>query len=209
MPDLLSQVHALLSGQRPLPLVFAGDPVLRRHVAPYDFSLPDELWANLLEAMRQTMHDAPGVGLAAPQIGLGIRVAVIEDPATVPPEIAAERSRYPTPPRVIVNPVYQPVAQDGAGRPAEFYEGCLSVPGYAAVVPRAPAVWLRCQDELGRDIDEVVTGWAARIVAHETDHLNGTLYLDRAITRSLSTSGNLMDQWSGIPLPVIRDALGF
>ncbi len=207
MPDLVEQVRVLLAGPRPLPLVFAGDPVLRRPAAAYDFSLPQELWTELLDAMRETMHHAPGVGLAAPQIGLGIRVAVIEDPATVPLEIAAERSRYPTPPRVIVNPVYQPV--DDQADPAEFYEGCLSVPGYGAVVPRAHAVRLTCQDAHGADVDEVVTGWTARIVAHETDHLGGVLYLDRALTRSLSTNRNLVELWNGSPLTLIRRELDF
>ena len=208
MTDLLEQVRVLLAGPRPLPLIFAGDPVLRRRAEPYDFSLPDDVWAELLRAMREAMHEAPGVGLAAPQIGLGVRVAFIEDPATVPPEIAVERNRYPTPARVIVNPVYEP-ATAGDDSAAEFYEGCLSVPGYGAVVPRAGAVRLRCQDEFGRDVDEIVTGWTARIVAHETDHLNGILYLDRALTRSLSTNRNMVDVWNGSPLSVIRQELGF
>lgn len=198
----------MLAGPRPLPLVFAGDPVLRQPAEPYDFSLPDEVWAELLATMRHTMHEAPGVGLAAPQVGLGIRVAVIEDPAAVPPDIAEERDRYPTPARVIVNPTYRPESAGNADE-AEFYEGCLSVPGYAAVVSRASAVRLTCQDERGRDVDEVVTGWAARIVAHETDHLDGTLYLDRALTRSLTTTHNLVDLWGDSAIPRIRQELDF
>ncbi len=208
MPHLLEQVRLLLARPRPLPLVFAGDPVLRRPAEPYDFSLPDEVWAELLDSMRHTMHEAPGVGLAAPQVGLGVRVAVIEDPATVRPDIAEERDRYPTPPRVLVNPTYRPVST-GDAQEAAFYEGCLSVPGYAAVVPRATAVRLTCQDEQGRDVDEVVTGWAARIVAHETDHLHGTLYLDRALTRSLTTTRNLVDVWGDSAIPLIRQELDF
>ncbi len=207
MQDLAGRVRALLDGPRPVPLVFAGDPVLRRAVEPYDFSLPEDLWQELLDAMRETMHDAPGVGLAAPQIGLGIRVAVLEDSAAIAPEIAEERSRYPTPARTIVNPTYRPVDED-TGR-AEFYEGCLSVPGYGAVVPRATAVRLVCQDEHGRTVDEVVIGWTARIVAHETDHLDGILYLDRALTRSLTTNRNLVGVWGGKPLSVVRRELGF
>ncbi|MGS0686556.1 peptide deformylase [Nakamurella sp. GG22] len=195
---------ALLDGQRPLPLVFAGDPVLRQPAAPYDFSLPDDLWNELLASMFETMHAAPGVGLAAPQIGLGIRVAVIEDRADLPPDLATERDRYPTPARVLVNPTYQPGPEG-----VEFYEGCLSVPGYQAVVRRATSVRLRCQDERGADVDEEVNGWGARIVAHETDHLDGTLYLDRALTRSLSTTANLLDLWGGGPVSAIRSRLGF
>lgn len=204
MTELLERVLTLLDGPRPLPLVFAGDPVLRQPAVPYDFSLPDEVWTALLAAMFETMHAAPGVGLAAPQIGLGIRVAVIEDGAELPPDLAGERFRYPTPARVLVNPFYLP-APDAV----EFYEGCLSVPGYQAVVPRATTVRLRCQDERGAEIDQDVFGWAARIVAHETDHLDGILYVDRALTRSLTTTANLIDVWGGDPLTAIRRGLDF
>lgn len=178
----------------------------------YDFSLPTDSWRELIAAMWETMHHAPGVGLAAPQIGLGIAVAVIEDRAEVPPEIATERDRYPAPPRVLVNPSYLPVATEGDESEvatADFYEGCLSVPGYQAVVRRARSVRLTCVDEDGRPVDELVPGWAARIVAHETDHLNGVLYLDRAFLRSLSSTGNLLDLWSGSPMSAVRQRLNF
>jgi peptide deformylase len=205
--DLTERVRHLLGGPSPLPLTLAGDPVLRTPAEPYDFSLPAADWADLIAAMRATMHAAPGVGLAAPQIGLGIRVAVLEDRADVAPEVAEQRQRSPTPPRVLVNPSYQNV--DEFEPAAEFYEGCLSVPGYQAVVPRARAVRLRCLDENGRAIDEIVSGWAARIVAHEIDHLDGILYLDRALTRSLATTSNLLDHWAAQSLSSIRGALGF
>jgi len=205
--NLIDQVQRVLDGPRPLPLVLAGDPVLRTPSSAYDFSLPAFLWSELISAMRETMHAAPGVGLAAPQIGLGIQVAVLEDPATVPDEVAMERQRYPTPPRVLVNPRYSP-ADDGRLK-AEFFEGCLSVPGYQAVVPRASVVRLRCLDENGGTVDELVTGWAARIVAHETDHLNGVLYLDRALTRSLSSTASLAGRWSGVAMSEVRAAFGF
>ena len=207
MTELSDLVASFLDRPRPLPLVLAGHPVLRTAAAPYDFSLPDELWTALLEAMRETMRAAPGVGLAAPQIGLGLRVAVIEDAADITEELATERDRRPTPFRVLVNPEYSP-APAPAG-PAEFYEGCLSVPGYQAVVPRHQQVRLRCRDEFNRPVDEIVTGWTARIVQHETDHLNGTLYLDRALTRSLSTTENLVALLSSAPLSTVRHTLGF
>ena len=204
--ELADVVAELLDGPRPLPLVLAGHPVLRIPAVPYDFSLPEALWTALIAAMRETMHAAPGVGLAAPQVGLGIRMAVIEDAATVSAEIADERERHPTPFRVLVNPTYAAVTD---APPAEFYEGCLSVPGYQAVVPRPSAVTLTGHDERGGVIDEVVTGWGARIVAHETDHLNGMLYLDRALTRSLATSANLSRLLDAAPLAAIRRTLDF
>ncbi|WP_394428577.1 peptide deformylase [Streptomyces sp. SGAir0957] len=181
---LTDHVEALLADEAPLPIVAAGDPVLRRPAEPYDGQLSDALLARLIEAMRRTMHAAPGVGLAAPQIGLALRIAVIEDPATVPEEVRTARGRTPQPFRVLVNPVYE----DAGGRDVAFYEGCLSVPGYQAVVARHERVRLRALDERGRAVDEEVTGWPARIVQHETDHLNGTLYLDRAEPRSLSST---------------------
>jgi peptide deformylase len=203
--QLSDDVERLLVGPRPLPLVLAGDPVLRTPAAPYEFCLPGELWSELISAMRETMHAAPGVGLAAPQIGLGIRVAVLEDAGAVTADIAIERQRYPMAPRVLVNPHYEAAA----GSVVEFYEGCLSVPGYQAVVPRSTTVRLRGLDESGRPLDELVSGWAARIVAHETDHLNGILYLDRALIRSLASTASLADRWSGIAIADVRAALGF
>lgn len=210
MTELTERVERLLDGPRPLPLMLAGDPVLRVPAAPYDFSLPAPAWTELIAAMRETMHAAPGVGLAAPQVGLGIRVAVVEDRADVGTELATERQRYPTPPRVLVNPRYDAAEPpDSSDSIASFYEGCLSVPGYQAVVSRSRAVRLRCRDENANEVDELITGWAARIVAHETDHLNGILYLDRALTRSLTTTDNLLDRWSGLPMSTIRNTLGF
>jgi peptide deformylase len=193
---LAAAVEKLLAGPHPLPIVTAGDPVLRRRAEPYDGSLPDELLTALLAAMRESMLAAPGVGLAAPQIGLGVQIAVIEDAAAVQPEVADVRERTSTPFRVLVNPDYQPVGDESAA----FYEGCLSVPGYQAVVQRARAVHLHCWDERGNELDETVTGWAARIVAHETDHLHGTLYLDKAATRSLTSLENYVRRWA-TPMP--------
>jgi peptide deformylase len=174
------QVRALLDGPRPLPVVQTGDPVLRRVTTPYAGQLDDALLAELLAAMRETMHAAPGVGLAGPQVGLSLALAVIEDqwPAG---ELAEARERTAVPFRVLVNPHYEPVGE----RRVAFFEGCLSVAGYQAVTPRWRSVHLTGQDQTGAALDEVLTGWPARIVQHETDHLAGRLYLDGAELRSL------------------------
>ncbi|MGW4026668.1 peptide deformylase [Streptomyces sp. NPDC005009] len=189
---LAERVEQLLSAEGPLTIVAAGDPVLRGGTEPYDGQLGPALLARFVAALRVTMHAAPGVGLAAPQVGVGLRIAVIEDPAPVPEEVRIARERVPQPFRVLVNPVYEPVGTRRAG----FFEGCLSVPGYQAVVARPAEVRLRGQDEYGRTLDEVFTGWPARIVQHETDHLDGTLYLDRAEPRSLSSDRFVMERWS-------------
>lgn len=203
--SLAEQVEKLLAGPLPLPLVVAGDPVLRHRAEPYDGSLAPDLLQALIAAMRQTMLAAPGVGLAAPQIGLGVQLAVIEDPAAVPAEVARVRCRTPVPFRVLINPSYTPV---GAGV-AAFYEGCLSVPGYQAVVQRPDTVRLLAADQNGRPVDEVVTGWTARIVAHETDHLAGMLYLDKAFTRSLTSSEHYVSRWATPTPQAARVELGF
>jgi peptide deformylase len=189
----------------PLPIVTAGDPVLRRRADPYNGQLSDATLADLIDAMRVTMHAAPGVGLAAPQIGIGLQIAVIEDPATVDDAVAAARDRTPLPFQVLLNPVYR--AQ--GTRRAVFYEGCLSVPGYQAVVDRPHAVEVEVTDLDGVRRTVEFSGWAARIVQHETDHLAGTLYLDRAILRSLTDSAHYLDGLGAADIGPAREALGF
>ncbi|MEU5099683.1 peptide deformylase [Streptomyces sp. NPDC020996] len=202
---LAALVEELLAADGPLPIVAAGDPVLRRPAEPFEGQLDSALLARFVAALRVTMRTAPGVGLAAPQVGVALRIAVIEDPAPVPREVRLARGRVPQPFRVLVNPSYEPV---GPAR-AAFFEGCLSVPGWQAVVARAAEVRLRCQDEAGRPVDEVFTGWPARIVQHETDHLDGVLYLDRAELRSLSSNQEMARRWTQ-PTPVeAARSLGF
>jgi len=202
---LTDRVEGLLAGPDPLPIVAAGDPVLRRRAEPYDWSLPPDLFTALIGAMRATMRAAPGVGLAAPQVGLGIQLAVLEDPAAVPADTAAVRGRSPLPFRVLVNPSYRPVDDTVAA----FYEGCLSVPGYQAVVERAGAVRLTAFNETGAALNEIVTGWAARIVAHESDHLAGVVYLDKALSRSLTDNENYSRRWAAPTPQQARVELGF
>ncbi|MFG3281150.1 peptide deformylase [Streptomyces sp. NPDC048111] len=204
-PSLPDLVDELLAGTGPLPIVSAGAPVLRRPTGPMDAGLGGARLDRLIEAMRETMRAAPGVGLAAPQVGLPLRLAVIEDTADVSEEIRRVRGRVPQPFRVLVNPSYAP---EGPGR-AAFFEGCLSVPGWGAVVARHRSVRLRALDERGRPIDEVFTGWPARIVQHETDHLDGVLYLDRAEPRSLSSREALAGLWTQPTPAAAAEALGF
>lgn len=198
-------VEELLSHEGPLPIVVAGAPVLRVPAETFDGQLDDALLARFVAALRATMHAAPGVGLAAPQVGVPLRIAVIEDPAPVPGEVRAARDRVPQPFRVLVNPVYEAVG----GKRAAFFEGCLSVPGWQAVVARPHRVRLTGLDEAGRPVDEQFSGWPARIVQHETDHLNGTLYLDRAEVRSLSSNQAVAELWNE-PTPALAARfLGF
>ena len=153
-----------------------GDPRLLRVSRPVERFDTAELDALVTDLM-DTMQAANGAGLAAPQIGLPVALAVVEDPLADP-----SREREPVPFRVLVNPRYEAV---GGELPA-FEEGCLSVPGYAAVVARHRRVRLVGQDEQGTALDEELVGWPARIVQHETDHLGGTLYIDKADLRTLA-----------------------
>ncbi|MBU4213657.1 MAG: peptide deformylase [Actinobacteria bacterium] len=188
------------------PIVQAGDPVLRAVARPYDGELAAEELDALLALMFRTMEAAPGVGLAAPQIGLGWALAVVQDPGVGLVELEAVRERTPLAPRVLVNPRYTPVEDRTVG----FYEGCLSVEGYAAVVARHHSVRLVGWDAHGVPFDEVFTGWPARIVQHETDHLGGVLYIDKAEIRSLAASAGWGGHWALEPVPRTAAAeLGF
>ncbi|MEV6179265.1 peptide deformylase [Streptomyces sp. NPDC052016] len=202
---LAERIEELLAPGGPLPIVAAGDPVLRAGTERYEGQLEPALLTRFVEALRGTMHAAPGVGLAAPQVGVELRIAVIEDPAPVPEEVRVARGRVPQPFRVLVNPSYEPVG----GVRAAFFEGCLSVPGWQAVVARHAEVRLTAEDEHGHPLDEVFTGWPARIVQHETDHLDGTLYLDRAELRSLSANETVVELWAQPTPEEAARALGF
>ncbi len=160
--------------------------------------------------MRATMEAAPGVGLAAPQVGVALQLAVLQDGperwGQLSEEERAARERGWLPFTVLVNPTLQPVVDDDL---VGFYEGCLSVPGLSGVVARHRAVRVQALDQHGQPIDQVFSGWAARIAQHEVDHLRGRLYLDRVETRSLSTIDNYNRRWAGRPPAHAAGALGF
>jgi peptide deformylase len=198
-----------------LPIVEAGDPVLRMTTAPVDGQLEDHELAAFADAMRTTMRAAPGVGLAAPQVGVPLRLFVAEDPVPADADSADAdsaararrdmRRRVPFGPRTVLNARYEATTD----RTASFYEGCLSIPGYQAVVDRPLTIRLRGADLTGASVDEELTGWPARIVAHETDHLDGILYLDSAQMRSLATDDAVARWWARADTREAAAALGF
>lgn len=176
-----------------LAIVQAGDPVLRKQSRTLTREEILGPWIQvLIELMRDTMREAPGVGLAAPQIGESIQLAVIEDRAEYMKDASAEqlaaRQRSPVPFHVIINPKLSFL--DHAS--VEFFEGCLSVEGFAAVVSRATHVRVECLNERAEPVTIEAHGWYARILQHEIDHLNGTLYVDRMNSRTLTTAENLL-----------------
>ena len=199
-------VERVLAGPDPAAIVQAGHPVLRGRAEPYTGQLRAATLVDLIALMRATMHAAPGVGLAAPQIGVPLALAVLEDPGALDPELAAVRERTPLDFRVLVNPHYEAASETMAS----FYEGCLSLSGWQAVVARHRTVRLTGQDETGAELDELVHGWQARIVAHETDHLRGELYIDHAELRSLATNEGIGAALSSEPVPTTAArVLGF
>ena len=191
-----------------LEIVQAGNPVLRQRARPLSIAeIRSREIQKLIESMRTCMHEAPGVGLAAPQLGLALQLAVIEDREEYHKEVSEallrERERRPVPFHVIINPAIEEIGEEKA----EFFEGCLSLSGFSALVPRARAVRVTCLDERGQRKVIEASGWYARILQHEIDHLNGTLYIDRMRTRSFTTMENLAEFWKGKPVKAIKSEL--
>lgn len=147
-----------------------GDARLRRVAEPVQAFGTREL-QSLLNDMRETMVAANGAGLAAPQIGVNLQVVIFGTGEVSP--------RYPQepaiPPTVLINPRITPMGD----AQSEGWEGCLSVPGLRGVVPRWSEVRYIGFDETGTPIDRAVSGFHARVVQHEVDHLLGVLYPQR------------------------------
>jgi peptide deformylase len=123
----------------------------------------------LIDDMVETMHEYDGVGLAAPQVHVGLRLAVVEVSG------ADERAEDGVPLTVLVNPKLTLAA----GPRPHGWEGCLSVPDLRGIVPRAAKVKLEALDRQGRPFRVEARGFHARVLQHECDHLDGTVYLDR------------------------------
>jgi len=174
-----------------LKLLQVGEPVLRETARTLS---RDEIGSERIQRLIQSMHDtlraAPGVGLAAPQIGEAIQLAIIEDLSEYMKEVREEelaiRERRPVPFHVIINPRITFSADDKV----DFFEGCLSLAGFMAVVPRARKVIVQCLDERGNERAIHASGWYARILQHEIDHLNGTIYIDRMQSRTFALLEN-------------------
>jgi peptide deformylase len=147
-----------------------GHPVLR---TPSRALTPAELQSSeiqrLIDDMIETMYEYDGVGLAAPQIHIGLRLAVLEVPDT------DDRAREAVPLTVLVNPEIQPLAD----QKATGWEGCLSIPELRGEVPRWTHLSLSALDRDGTPYTVEARGFHARVIQHECDHLDGNVYLDR------------------------------
>jgi peptide deformylase len=155
------------------PIIGPNNPLLRRK-ARVVANPNTPAVQQLIEDMIATMRDAPGVGLAAPQVAVGQRIVVVEfgeAPEGAPDDFEPEKKLY-----VFVNPeivARSDEMEDGA-------EGCLSLPGYAGNVMRHKAVTVKALNRKGKPIKVKARGWLARIFQHEIDHLDGVLFIDRA-----------------------------
>lgn len=193
------------------PIVQAGDPVLRAAAARVDPALAKTRDVqDLIATMIAVMRNAPGVGLAAPQIGVSLQIIVLEDAEQLMARLdlkqRAARERTPFSVKAILNPELE-VIDAGSPRPC-FFEGCLSVSGYMALVDRDREVVVTGFDEHGEPLRWQARGWPARILQHEVDHLRGTLYVDRMITRTFSLNQHVAERWMDEDPAVVKRALG-
>ena len=154
-----------------------GHPLLRQVAAPVA-SLGSPELHELIADMDDTMRALSGAGIAAPQIGVGLRVVIFE---------LKDNPRYPhiapVPYTVLVNPVLTPIGSEQE----EGWEGCLSVPGLRGLVPRYRHLRYQGFDQHGQALDRTVEGFHARVVQHEVDHLDGVLFPQRI--RDLASFG--------------------
>ena len=141
-------------------IITAGNPDLKRKALPV--TAFDKKLKFIISDMKKTLYEANGVGLAAPQIDLNMRVFVADD----------GESGF----EAYVNPVWEPVGNETN----VDTEGCLSVPGYVGLVERYTTVRIKYQDVHGKKKQKVATGLLARCIQHETDHLNGILFIEKA-----------------------------
>ena len=166
-----------------------GDPRLLERSRPVERFDSPELYA-LIADMRDTMAQQNGAGLAAPQIGVGLRVVIFGVHAN---------PRYPdaeeVPDTVLINPVIEPLGTEMQ----EDWEGCLSVPGMRGWVPRHARIRYAGFDERGRPFERTVEGFHARVVQHECDHLDGILYPRRIV--DLTRFGFIDALFPGADLP--------
>ncbi len=173
------------------PVLKMGHPILRQVAAPVERFGTREL-AALIEDMDDTMRARNGAGLAAPQIGVSLRVVIFE---------VRGNPRYPeaedVPYTVLINPEMAPLDDDME----DGWEGCISVPGLRGKVPRYRKLRYRGFDVAGRALDRTVEGFHARVVQHEVDHLDGVLYPMRMRDlRDLGYEDTLFPNGVGLPV---------
>ncbi len=153
-----------------LPIVAYGDPVLRKETEEIDANYPD--LKQLIADMFETMYHSKGVGLAAPQIGLPIRLFIVDAAGFNEDGEAPELEGFK---RVFINPIII----EEKGKEWKFEEGCLSIPGIREEVSRKPELTIEYYNENFELVEEKLDGLGARVVQHEYDHIEGILFIDK------------------------------
>lgn len=153
-----------------LPIVAYGEPVLRKETEEIDENYPD--LKLVIADMFETMYNAQGVGLAAPQVGIPIRLFIVDAAAFNDEDEYPELANFK---RVFINPIIV----EETGNDWKFEEGCLSIPGIREDVSRKPNVTIEYYNEKFELIEEKLDGLAARVVQHEYDHIEQILFTDR------------------------------
>jgi len=154
------------------PIIAYGDPVLRKKAVEIDEDYPD--LKLVLEDMFETMYHSQGVGLAAPQIGLSIRLFIV-DAAPFVDDDEEDIEGLRDFKRIFINPIII----EETGKEWKFEEGCLSIPGIREDVSRQPDLIVEYYNENFELVEEKLTGLAARVVQHEYDHIEGVLFIDK------------------------------
>lgn len=179
-----------------LKITQTGDDTLRKTAQPVTKTqLASKKIQDLIDLMIDTLHDAPGVGMAAPQVGEPLQLLVIHDKKDyhdqVPAPLLAEQRRKAIPITVLVNPVLTVINPDQV----TYFEGCLSIDGYVGAVQRAKQVTVTGWDRHGQEISITASDWYARILQHEIDHLVGILYVDKINLKSFINQKNFNLRW--------------
>ncbi|CAM8951563.1 unnamed protein product [Rhodiola kirilowii] len=188
-------------------IVKAGDPVLHEPAQEVKFEeIGSDRVQKMIDDMIKAMRMGPGVGLAAPQIGIPLQIIVLEDTkeyiSYAPKEDLLAQDRWQFDLLVIVNPKLK----NKGNKSALFFEGCLSVDGYRAVVERHLEVEVTGLDRFGQPIKVHAAGWQARILQHECDHLNGILYVDKMVPKTFRIVENLnLPLANGVPKLGVRN----
>jgi len=166
-----------------LPILEFPDPRLRTRAAPVDPAwLADAATQQLIDDMFETMREYQGIGLAAPQVHASVRLFVAgleaKKDRNIDEEDDDDQDRQSVPLMALINPEITPVGRDSV----EDWEGCLSIPDIRGRVPRAREIVVRAYDRTGKRTEMRVSGFTARVIQHETDHLDGILFFDRMIS---------------------------
>jgi peptide deformylase len=149
-----------------------GSPMLRKK-ANVVHDIPAQTIQSLIDDLIMTLHDVNGVGIAAPQVYESLKICIV---ASHP------NPRYPHAPYMKPTPIINPDILSYSGKKAKDWEGCLSIPGVRALVPRFSTVTVKFTTRDGKQIEKIFDGFIARIIQHECDHLEGIVFLDRIET---------------------------